>query len=120
MRMEDEINKETDINKMEEKWFNWKVMTAYIYLFICMFDFVVMPIYIQMDYSHTKKQIAELIEHEPNKDFVIQVMDKVPVKQWQPVTLVGGGLFHMAFGGIIGGIGITKGLERREAVRSGK
>ena len=118
--MENDTNNKFDhgeLNRMEEKWNNWRALTAYIYLLICIFDFVLMPIYSQIDLRHTKSEIIRLIENEDDKDFVIQVMDKVPVTQWSPVTLTGAGLFHLAFGGIIGGIGITKGLERREAVK---
>lgn len=116
------------MNKMEEPWYNWRSLAGFIYLFICIMDFVIMPVYVQVEYSHTKKQVSELIQDIQTDDkkgvadqeFAIKIIDKIKVEQWSPVTLVGGGLFHMAFGAILTGAAVTKGFERREAVKSGK
>ena len=36
--------------------------------------------------------------------------------QWQSLTLQGGGLFHIAFGAILGAAAWTRGMEKREAI----
>lgn len=81
-------------------------------------DFIIMPVVVQVDYSNTKAEIKKLIISEDNKDFVIQVLDRVKVEQWQPVSLAGGGLLHLAFGALLTGAAVTRGLERREALKS--
>ena len=35
---------------------------------------------------------------------------------WQSLTLQGGGLFHIAFGAILGAAAWTRGMEKREAI----
>ena len=35
---------------------------------------------------------------------------------WQSLTLQGGGLFHIAFGAILGAAAWTRGMEKRERV----
>jgi hypothetical protein len=39
-------------------------------------------------------------------------------RAWSPLTLIGNGMFHLAFGAIIAGAAITRGYEKRERVRS--
>lgn len=38
-------------------------------------------------------------------------------RAWTPLTLIGNGMFHLAFGAIIAGAAITRGYEKRERVR---
>lgn len=68
---------------VEEHWMraHWRPAAAWIYLFICFCDFFAFPIgwsILQAHYSGTVQA------------------------QWNPITLQGAGLFHLAMGAIIG------------------
>lgn len=39
-------------------------------------------------------------------------------REWTPLTLQGGGLFHLSFGAILTGAAYTRGLEKIEKIRS--
>lgn len=80
----------------------WRPTAAYLYLLICLFDFVLAPIYIH----HTTILLTETQQH----DFT---------KEWKPLTLEGGGLFHLSFGAIIGVAAWTRGQEKLSAINKG-
>jgi len=65
-----------------ENWFKsqWRPAAAWLYLFINLFDFVIAPILTMVG----PKLLGS--SYTP----------------WQPLTLVGGGMFHLSFGAIIG------------------
>lgn len=65
------------------KWFEnyWKPAVAWLYLVICAFDFLFGPLFFGW-YSFVVK--SQLIQN------------------WTPLTLQGGGLFHLAFASIMG------------------
>ena len=79
--MSEEVKSESEQKK--EDWMNskWRPMMGWMYMFVCMCDFVVFPILWSL----------------------IQAAHGGHVEtQWQPITLQGAGLFHMAMGAIIG------------------
>lgn len=74
---------ESKVENTNTDWINnkWRPVSGWVYLFICVFDFVLAPI----GWS------------------VVQVIGHGTVStQWQPLTLGGGGLFHVAFGALLG------------------
>ena len=68
--------------EQQEAWFqtHWRAAAGWSYLCICWFDFLVAPIFFSWFSYVTKSTI-------------------VP---WVPLTIQGGGLFHVAFGAIVG------------------
>jgi hypothetical protein len=62
-----------------KSWFNckWRPASAWLYLLICLFDFIIAPI-------------------------LWSIMHSTELVQWQPLTLMGGGLLHVSFGAIMG------------------
>ena len=58
----------------------WRPMMAWMYMIVCLFDFVVFP-------AGWSWYLGELGQ---------------PIVQWQPLTLQGAGFFHLAMGGVIG------------------
>jgi len=78
--------KEEKDQKKEEDWMSkkWRPMMAMMYMTVCFFDFVVFPI------GFTVVQFWEV--DSANDAF----------RQWQPLTLTGAGLFHMAMGAVLG------------------
>lgn len=79
----------------------WRPAAAAVYLTICMFDFVIMP----SVYSNSYKP-SELVEHalrfsDPVSQIkALETMDKT--QGWSPLTTQGNGVFHFAFGAILG------------------
>ena len=74
---------EKDYVDTSDAWIytKWRPMMAWMYLTVCMFDFVLFPIGWSFLQAFQHGQIAS---------------------QWQPLTLQGGGLFHIAMGLILG------------------
>jgi hypothetical protein len=69
--------------KKKEDWMNskWRPAMGWLYMFVCLFDFVIAPV----GWS------------------VLQALSKGQVNmQWQPLTLQGAGLFHLAMGAVLG------------------
>ena len=67
----------------EEHWMNskWRPMMGWMYMAICLFDFMIAPILWSLIQAYFHGGIAT---------------------QWQPLTLQGAGLFHLAMGAVIG------------------
>ncbi len=78
----------TDYDKMsasekkKEDWMNskWRPMMGWIYMITCITDFILFPVLWS----------------------VLQASLKQPITPWNPITLQGAGLFHLAMGAIIG------------------
>ena len=80
----EDYEKMSDSAKKKEDWMNnkWRPAMGWMYMAVCMADFVLFPILWSL----------------------IQALDgdgKVEA-QWIPITLQGAGLFHMAMGAILG------------------
>lgn len=60
---------------------NWRPYMAWGYLTICMFDFLIAPIIWSIFQASYEGQVTQ---------------------QWDPLTLKGAGLFHLAMGAILG------------------
>lgn len=80
--MAEEIEK-SESEKKKEDWMNakWRPMMGWMYMLTCMTDFVLFPI------------LWSLLQ---------AIMKTGPITQWQPLTLQGAGLFHIAMGAVIG------------------
>ena len=65
-----------------ETWFNnkWRPAMGWTYMITCVMDFIVFPVAWNL----------------------LQASLGQPLSQWQPLTLQGAGLYHMAMGAIVG------------------
>jgi hypothetical protein len=75
------VEKKTDEDWMTKKW---RPMMAMMYMTCCLFDFALFPI------MFTVVQFWET------------AIANDAFRQWVPITLQGGGLFHVAMGGVLG------------------
>jgi hypothetical protein len=68
--------------KKQEDWMNskWRPMMGWLYMGTCTFDFVIFPVLWSL--------LQSTMGH--------------PVTQWQPLTLQGAGLYHIAMGAVLG------------------
>jgi hypothetical protein len=69
--------------KKKEDWMNskWRPMMGWMYMGVCIFDFMIAPILWSLIQSLAHGQVNV---------------------QWQPLTLQGAGLFHVAMGAVLG------------------
>lgn len=79
-------NAEVLVENTNSDWINkrWRPAMGWMYMAVCIFDFILFPI------MFTIVQFWEI--HIANDAF----------RQWQPITLQGGGLFHVAMGAVLG------------------
>jgi len=79
----------------------WRWTALSVYLVICLYDFMVVPIW----YGLNRPDLATFIEIlNTVKDPLIQLeLMKKMTGQHSPFTLIGGGIFHLAFGAILTG-----------------
>lgn len=76
----------------------WRPMMAIMYMVVCIFDFIFFPILWTM---------VQFWEITPANDVF---------RQWTPLTLQNGGLFHMAMGAVLGVAAWSRGQEKLAGV----
>ena len=82
MATAEDYAKMSDSEKKKEDWMNskWRPMMGWLYMATCTFDFIIFPMVFA----------------------ILQTMVKGQVVQWQPLTLQGAGLYHIAMGAVLG------------------
>ena len=72
----------SDDNKKDPNWMQnlWRPMMGWMYMLICLLDMAVFPVLWSL----------------------LQAMQHQPITQWNPLTLQGAGLFHIAMGAVLG------------------
>jgi hypothetical protein len=104
-----------------ESWIsvNWRPLCGMVYLFICLADFAALPIYhTVIQGRYTPEKVFDIARQLPDGATQIEAMRVLREQQsWKPVTLEGAGLFHVAFGAILGVSAWTRGTERIERTR---
>ena len=75
--------KMSESEKKKEDWMNskWRPMMGWSYMLTCIADFVIFPVLWSVLQSISKGQVNV---------------------QWQPITLQGAGLYHIAMGAVLG------------------
>ena len=106
-----------DSNGPISKWLRsmWRPLSAVTYLSICIFDFIVAPYFVQAqpnDLAEIFRYVLQMPIEQQSEALAIMYAKG----QWSSLTLQGGGLFHIAFGAILGAAAWTRGMEKREAI----
>jgi hypothetical protein len=70
----------------------WRPAMGWAYVLICLFDFMAAPV------------LLNVLQNQAN--------------MWQPVTLQGGGLFHVSMGAILGITSWTRGTEKIQRLQT--
>lgn len=96
--------KEIKEEKPAEDWMTkkWRPMMAIMYMCVCAFDFILAPIL---------WAVVQFWETQAAND---------AFRQWQPLTLQGAGLFHMAMGAVLGITAWSRGQEKLAGVADAK
>jgi len=89
-----------DSEKKKEDWMNskWRPMMGWMYMAVCMADFVLFPV------------LWSLVQAAHGGS--VQT-------QWNPITLAGAGLFHMAMGAILGIAAFGRTQEKMAGANNG-
>ena len=97
---QEEFNSMSESEKKKEDWMNakWRPMMGWMYMLVCTMDFVVFPV------------LWSLLQ---------AVMHVTQMTQWNPLTLQGAGLFHMAMGAIIGVAAFGRTQEKLAGANNG-
>ena len=74
----------------------WRPMMGWMYMVVCIFDFIIFPV------------LWTLVQ-------VYDAQGSVTA-EWSPLTLKGGGLFHMAMGAVLGVAAWSRGQEKITAM----
>jgi len=86
----------------------WKSLLALVYAFICIFDFVIIPTWLGV--SRAKLDVSVFAESEVDYDIQMQLIQLVWAP-YQPLTLQGAGMFHLAFGALLTGSALARRKE---------
>ena len=97
-------------------WINeyWRPAAAITYLVICICDFIVFPLMFGLKETNVRDLALAVRGVDPQVAAVLVA----PHPQWQPLTLMGNGVFHIAFGAIVGITAWTRGAAQIEDIRS--
>ena len=96
-----EQGKFTEIQKSTMKW-RWTALI--LYLMICFYDFMFVPIWYGLNRPGLTMFI-DILNTVEDPLIQLELMKKL-TGQHNPFTLMGGGLFHLAFGAILTGSAI--------------
>ena len=96
------------LSDIEKSTMTWRWAALIVYLLICFYDFLFVPVW----YGLNRPNIEQFMEIINSTEHVLVQMDlmKKLTGQHEPFTLMGGGLFHLAFGAILTGsaVGMRK------------
>lgn len=85
----------------------WKWICAITYVSICIFDFIIVPIWfgaVRANYGGLVELVQSLEQLDPS--IQLEVIRSFTF-QHEPFTLKNGGLFHIAFGALLTGSAIV-------------
>ena len=95
--MSEEAKSASELKK--EDWMNskWRPMMGWMYMLVCMFDMIVFPVLWSL----------------------LQTVTHTPITQWNPLTLQGAGLFHIAMGAVLGIAAFGRTQEKLNGANNG-
>jgi hypothetical protein len=98
--MTEEQKPMSESEKNKEDWMNskWRPMMGWMYMLVCIMDFVLFPILWSLLQAVSKGQVNI---------------------QWQPITLQGAGLFHIAMGAVLGIAAYGRTQEKMSGANNG-
>jgi hypothetical protein len=89
----------SESEKKKEDWMNskWRPMMGWMYMLICTMDMVVFPVLWSL----------------------LQAVTHTAITQWNPLTLQGAGLFHIAMGAVLGIAAFGRTQEKLNGANNG-
>lgn len=87
----------TKLNREDWTTRKWRPMMAWMYMTVCILDFAIFPVLWSILQAYYDGQVTS---------------------QWDPLTLKGAGLFHMAMGAVLGVAAWSRGQEKLAGVNN--
>jgi hypothetical protein len=86
------------------------------------FDFMAMPLYIEIQNSTVNSEAFAEIRQLESTEVKLKALEQLNLgsRDWQPLTLLGGAFFHLSFGAILGIAAFTRGQEKKAAIEYDK
>lgn len=83
---------------------HWRQAAAYVYLLICLVDFVFMPLYYEYANARVDNQniVSYAMKFDDGASQVAALQILKEQRSWQPITLDSAGWIHISFGAILG------------------
>lgn len=106
-------------SKTESKWYQqvWLPFAAGTYIVICIFDFMIMPVYVAAHNSRIEARVFAELEGKDVATFATTISQTAQAtRQWNPLTLLGAGMFHLAFGALLTGGAVTRGFAKKSEI----
>ena len=104
----------------DSAWYQktWLPFAAATYILICLFDFIIMPVYVTAHNSRIENAVFARLEDDKSAAAFADGLVKTnqAARQWNPLTLLGGGMFHLAFGALLTGGAVTRGIAKKSEV----
>jgi hypothetical protein len=95
------------LSDIEKSTMTWRWAALSVYLLICFYDFLFVPVWYGLNRPNIE-QFMEIINSTEHVLVQMELMKKL-TGQHDPFTLMGGGLFHLAFGAILTGSAVGMG-----------
>ena len=89
------------MTEIERSTMRWRWSALILYLAICFYDFMFVPIWFGLNRPELA-QFIDILNTVEDPLIQLELMKKL-TGQHNPFTLMGGGLFHLAFGAILTG-----------------
>jgi len=99
---------------------NWRSIAFVVYGLICVCDFVIMPLAFQFFNQHLDASTLVNLSLQ-SKDPAVQqqIIQTFGARlSWVPLTLQGGGTFHLSFGSLLTAAGWQRGQEKIEQIKA--
>lgn len=109
----------TKRNTSDSKWYQavWLPFAAATYIIICIFDFMIMPVYVAAHNSRVETMVFKTLEAKDAAEFADTLAKTNQAqRQWNPLTLMGAGMFHLAFGALLTGGAVTRGFAKKSEI----
>lgn len=90
----------------------WKAFLAIVYAGICVFDFVLVPTWIGIIRELSDVSLTPQLIQSFDSSVQLRIIEAYTF-QHEPLTLKGGGIFHLAFGALLTGSAITARIKTK-------
>jgi len=98
----------------------WRPAAGYIFLAICLFDFMLAPLWIEHANQTVNTTAFAEIRKFADKEVQMKAIEHIELgnRTWEPLTTRGSGLFFLAFGSILGIAAFSRGKEKVAAINT--
>ena len=98
----------------------WRPLSAYVFLIIVIFDFIIMPVLYVREPTPYMDVVELTLKYKSDATKLAALAAFTQeVKGWDPLTLRGNGTFYLAFTGLLSASAFTRGQEKTERLKRG-